>query len=196
MTLNGFEESVGRAGALLAGPQQQLPWVEWHNLEFRKKRGIFFHNYVAGFNSSPAHCLSESRRKNNIIQITNIFCLSDFNLQNCIWFSSVPNRAFQDYSQIGKASGFDPVYCWFEPSQSYRLARFLFYSVYFKEQELSMKVETVSINKIKPYENNPRNNDDAVDAVANSIKEFGWQQPIVVDNGGGNHSWSYTVQGC
>lgn len=53
-----------------------------------------------------------------------------------------------------------------------------------------MKVETVSINKIKPYENNPRNNDDAVDAVANSIKEFGWQQPIVVDNGGGNHSWS------
>lgn len=46
-----------------------------------------------------------------------------------------------------------------------------------------MKVETVSINKIKPYENNPRNNDDAVDAVANSIKEFGWQQPIVVDNG-------------
>lgn len=45
-----------------------------------------------------------------------------------------------------------------------------------------MKVETVSINKIKPYENNPRNNDDAVDAVANSIKEFGWQQPIVVDN--------------
>lgn len=45
-----------------------------------------------------------------------------------------------------------------------------------------MKVETVSIDQIKPYENNPRNNDDAVDAVANSIKEFGWQQPIVVDN--------------
>lgn len=45
-----------------------------------------------------------------------------------------------------------------------------------------MKVETVLIDKIKPYENNPRNNDDAVDAVANSIKEFGWQQPIVVDN--------------
>ena len=45
-----------------------------------------------------------------------------------------------------------------------------------------MKVETVSIAQIKPYENNPRNNDDAVDAVANSIKEFGWQQPIVVDN--------------
>ena len=47
-----------------------------------------------------------------------------------------------------------------------------------------MQVKTVSIDNIKPYENNPRNNDDAVDAVANSIKEFGWQQPIVVDNGG------------
>ena len=58
-----------------------------------------------------------------------------------------------------------------------------------------MQVKTVSIDKIKPYENNPRNNDDAVDAVANSIKEFGWQQPIVVDNGGGNYSRSYTVQG-
>ena len=44
-----------------------------------------------------------------------------------------------------------------------------------------MKVEAKSIDEIKPYENNPRNNDDAVDAVANSIKEFGWQQPIVVD---------------
>lgn len=39
-------------------------------------------------------------------------------------------------------------------------------------------------DEIKPYENNPRDNDDAVDAVANSIKEFGWQQPIVVDNEG------------
>ena len=47
-----------------------------------------------------------------------------------------------------------------------------------------MKVETKSIDEIKPYENNPRDNDDAVDTVANSIKEFGWQQPIVVDNEG------------
>lgn len=47
-----------------------------------------------------------------------------------------------------------------------------------------MKIEVRSIDDIKPYENNPRNNDDAVDAVANSIKEFGWQQPIVVDIGG------------
>lgn len=47
-----------------------------------------------------------------------------------------------------------------------------------------MQVVAKSIDEIKPYENNPRNNDDAVDAVANSIKEFGWQQPIVVDIGG------------
>lgn len=47
-----------------------------------------------------------------------------------------------------------------------------------------MNIINVSIDKIKPYENNPRNNDDAVDAVANSIKEFGWQQPIVVDTDG------------
>lgn len=47
-----------------------------------------------------------------------------------------------------------------------------------------MQVVAKSIDEIKPYENNPRNNDDAVDAVAKSIKEFGWQQPIVVDIGG------------
>lgn len=47
-----------------------------------------------------------------------------------------------------------------------------------------MKLEVRSIDDIKPYENNPRGNDDAVDATANSIKQFGWQQPIVVDNGG------------
>ena len=44
-----------------------------------------------------------------------------------------------------------------------------------------MEVRNLKIDEIKPYENNPRNNDGAVEAVANSIKEFGWQQPIVVD---------------
>lgn len=44
-----------------------------------------------------------------------------------------------------------------------------------------MKVKNVSIQDVKPYPNNPRDNDDGVDAVAKSIKEFGWQQPIVVD---------------
>lgn len=44
-----------------------------------------------------------------------------------------------------------------------------------------MKVETVSIESLIPYANNPRNNLDAVDKVAASIQAFGWQQPIVVD---------------
>jgi DNA modification methylase len=44
-----------------------------------------------------------------------------------------------------------------------------------------MKVELRNISEIKPYENNPRLNDAAVDAVAKSIKEFGFRQPIVVD---------------
>ena len=47
-----------------------------------------------------------------------------------------------------------------------------------------MEIKLVKIAKIKPYDRNPRNNDGAVDAVAASIKEFGWQQPIVVDRDG------------
>ena len=44
-----------------------------------------------------------------------------------------------------------------------------------------MNIVYLPIEKVKPYENNPRINDAAVDKVAMSIKEFGWQQPIVVD---------------
>jgi ParB family transcriptional regulator, chromosome partitioning protein len=44
-----------------------------------------------------------------------------------------------------------------------------------------MKIIQVDINEIIPYVNNPRKNEKAVDYVASSIKEFGWQQPIVVD---------------
>ena len=44
-----------------------------------------------------------------------------------------------------------------------------------------MDVQMMSIKDIHPYEKNPRRNDDAVEAVANSIKEFGFKQPIVVD---------------
>lgn len=40
------------------------------------------------------------------------------------------------------------------------------------------------IESITPYERNPRHNADAVKAVAASIKEFGWRQPIVVDKHG------------
>jgi DNA modification methylase len=46
---------------------------------------------------------------------------------------------------------------------------------------MKMKIELRNMNAIKPYPNNPRINDDAVDSVAVSIKEFGFRQPIVVD---------------
>src|SRR4051812_21815964 len=47
-----------------------------------------------------------------------------------------------------------------------------------------MQVELRPITSIRPYENNPRLNDAAVDAVVASLKEFGWRQPIVVDGEG------------
>lgn len=39
-----------------------------------------------------------------------------------------------------------------------------------------MQVENWNIEDVKPYENNPRHNDEAVEYVANSIREFGFQQ--------------------
>ena len=47
-----------------------------------------------------------------------------------------------------------------------------------------MKIERKDINKIRPYEKNPRKNDQAVDSLVNSIKAFGFQVPIIIDNNG------------
>jgi DNA modification methylase len=47
-----------------------------------------------------------------------------------------------------------------------------------------MHVTLRDIATIKPYAHNPRHNDQAVDAVAASIREFGFRQPIVVDEEG------------
>ena len=47
-----------------------------------------------------------------------------------------------------------------------------------------MNVKLRSLTEIKPYEKNPRINDQAVDAVAESIRRFGFRQPIVVDGDG------------
>ena len=44
-----------------------------------------------------------------------------------------------------------------------------------------MEITMMEINKVIPYENNPRKNDDAVDEVANSIEKFGFKNPIIVD---------------
>ena len=47
-----------------------------------------------------------------------------------------------------------------------------------------MLIEERPLASIRPYDNNPRLNDPGVDAVAASIKEFGFRQPIVVDEAG------------
>ena len=45
-----------------------------------------------------------------------------------------------------------------------------------------MKIEKVKIGKVKPYNNNPRDiSKAAIEKVTLSIKEFGFQQPIVVN---------------
>lgn len=44
-----------------------------------------------------------------------------------------------------------------------------------------MNIIETAVDELIPYENNPRNNEKAVDAVAASIKEFGFRQPIVID---------------
>lgn len=47
-----------------------------------------------------------------------------------------------------------------------------------------MKIVEKRLDEIKPYEKNPRRNDEAVEYVANSLREFGWKQPIVIDKNG------------
>lgn len=42
-------------------------------------------------------------------------------------------------------------------------------------------VKNILVKEINPYENNPRNNKDAVDAVAESIKNYGFLVPLVLD---------------
>jgi DNA modification methylase len=47
-----------------------------------------------------------------------------------------------------------------------------------------MSVELRPLDAVRPYSNNPRQNLDAVEAVAESIRRFGFRQPIVVDADG------------
>jgi site-specific DNA-methyltransferase (adenine-specific) len=48
----------------------------------------------------------------------------------------------------------------------------------------NMNIVNKKITDIKPYEKNPRKNDEAVKYVAASIKEFGFKVPIVIDKNG------------
>ena len=43
------------------------------------------------------------------------------------------------------------------------------------------QIKYIKTEELIPYVNNPRTNDQAVDSVAASIKEFGFKQPIVID---------------
>ena len=47
-----------------------------------------------------------------------------------------------------------------------------------------MQIITKKLNEIRPYEKNPRKNDEAVKYVAKSIQEFGFKVPIVIDKDG------------
>lgn len=61
-----------------------------------------------------------------------------------------------------------------------------------------MNISTKRIDEIKPYERNPRRNDDAVAYVANSIKQFGFKVPIIIDKDGvivaGHTRWKAAKQ--
>lgn len=46
---------------------------------------------------------------------------------------------------------------------------------------MPLKIEYIDIDSIKPYENNPRHNEEAIPYVMNSIKEFGFKNPIIID---------------
>ena len=44
-----------------------------------------------------------------------------------------------------------------------------------------MNIVDIKLDDLKSYENNPRNNEERVEPVANSIKTYGFKVPIVVD---------------
>lgn len=44
-----------------------------------------------------------------------------------------------------------------------------------------MNILNIDIDKIVPYINNPRNNEEAIDKVASSIQEFGFKVPVIID---------------
>lgn len=45
----------------------------------------------------------------------------------------------------------------------------------------NINIKHQKVEALIPYENNPRNNENAVEAVAGSIREFGFKNPIIVD---------------
>lgn len=48
-------------------------------------------------------------------------------------------------------------------------------------KENAKKIVQKSVDDLIPYDKNPRKNENAVDKVANSIREFGFNSPIIID---------------
>ena len=46
----------------------------------------------------------------------------------------------------------------------------------------NLKIEQMNVSDLVPYEKNPRRNDQAVESVAASIREFGFKVPIIIDS--------------
>ena len=49
---------------------------------------------------------------------------------------------------------------------------------------MNQQVVYQDISQIHPYDNNPRNNEAAIEPVAQSIKRFGFRVPILIDGKG------------
>ena len=46
---------------------------------------------------------------------------------------------------------------------------------------MKLNIVDIKLDELIPYENNPRNNEEAIEPVANSIKTFGFKVQIVVE---------------
>lgn len=46
---------------------------------------------------------------------------------------------------------------------------------------MALEIVYKKLEQLTPYENNPRNNEKAIEKVANSIEDFGFKVPIVID---------------
>ena len=59
-----------------------------------------------------------------------------------------------------------------------------FLMVLFCERVIFIQIIDKNVKDLKFYDRNPRKNDQAVDAVAASIKEFGFKVPVIIDSYG------------
>ena len=58
-----------------------------------------------------------------------------------------------------------------------------------------MDIVELPLERLIPYARNPRRNEDAIATVAASLAEFGWRQPIVVDEDDGDPRRPHPARG-